>query len=203
MRQRERRTRQDFLDQLANPQFVRRIRDRPQQTHADRLDVLVRQALEQGAHGGFVERRFDAALGVDALRHLERVTARDVRIGIFNLQVVRFGLAAFFQQQDVRESRGGEKRRARDFPLDDAVRRPRRAVDEQARVGNQRFGGNADFLRRDLEACFDTRERTLFVGQGLADRETAVGVGNDDIGECTPGVDGNSIGHEVQILRAG
>ena len=74
------------------------VRDRPQQTHRDRFDPAPREGRENRTHRGFVEGRLDVTFGIDPLRHLEGVTARDVGIGIFELQVMRLGLAALFQQ---------------------------------------------------------------------------------------------------------
>lgn len=139
------------FDQLADPQFMHRVGDGPQQAHRDGFDTARAQGRKHGPHCGLVEGGLDAALGIHPLRNLESQATGDIGRGIVHLQVMRFGLAAFLQQQNVGETAGGEEGRARGLALDDGIGTAGRAVEKHRGVGQQSRHFQAQFLRRDFE----------------------------------------------------
>ena len=70
---------QMLVEQLADAQLVGRVDDRPEQADRDRLRPQARAAVDRSGDARLVERRERLALGVHALRDLERQEARHVR----------------------------------------------------------------------------------------------------------------------------
>ena len=136
VRKGERHLRQRLGDQLAHAQLVRGIDDRPEQADPDRLHPQLRQRSSAARTLRLIERDEDVPLGVDPLLDLECQVARDVGRRVGDLPE-RIELAALAQQQDVREPRRREERRARRLALDDRVRRAGCAVGELTRLPQQ------------------------------------------------------------------
>ena len=188
-------TRQHCFDQLADAQFMHRVGDGPQQAHRDGFDTARAHGRKHGPHCGLVERGLDTAFGIHPLWNLESQATGNIGRGIFHLQVMRLGLAAFLQQQNVRETRSGEEGRARGLALDDGIGAAGRAVEKHRSVGEQSRHFQAQFFRCDFERRSDAGKGALAIGQGFANGEMSGGVGHDHVGERAPGVDGDAIWH--------
>ena len=78
-----------LVEQLADPLFVHRVGDRPQQRHGDRLDVVLAQLGEDVLDLLGVERLEHLALRGDPLAHLEGQLPRHVRVRISMTEVER------------------------------------------------------------------------------------------------------------------
>ena len=85
-------------------------------------------------HGFLVERRVDAAFGIDALFDGERQVARHERLRVVEEHVKRILVRPLAEQEHVAEALGAEDADLAAFLLDDGVRRDRRAVREEAGV---------------------------------------------------------------------
>ncbi len=71
----------DLGDDLANPLFVGRVTERPQQRDGDGGDPVVEQLTDRSAHLVLVQRHHDTTVTVHALGDLERVTLVDQTVG--------------------------------------------------------------------------------------------------------------------------
>ena len=63
------------------------------------------------------------------------------------------------------------------------------AVDLVTAIAQQRLAGERDFLRSDVDRRAHAVKNPIGRGQSFADGANALGVGNDDVGEGTAGID--------------
>jgi hypothetical protein len=174
--------------ELADPELVHRVDDRPDEAYRHRLDTQLARPVERRHHALLVERDEDVALRVDPLADLEGEVARDVRRRVLEL-AKRLQLPTLAEQQDVGESLGGEERRPRGLSLDDRVRRARRAVGEDLGAGEELAGRDAELRRERRERLLDALEGAREVGRRLRKMEHPFLVGDDDVREGPARVD--------------
>jgi hypothetical protein len=195
VRQSEGHARHDLGQQRAQPQFMLRVGDRPEEADGDRLEAAFLQRLHDRARLRLVERHRRGALGAHAFLDLERVATRDIGLGIVFGEIVRVGLAALLQHQRVGETHCGDERRLGDGARDDGVCRPRRAVDQQVGFGQQVGHGHAEVAGRHFDRLAHADENAVLRRQRLADRLLAGIVHHDDVGEGAAGVDRDPESH--------
>ena len=102
--------------------LVRRVAEREQEADGDRLriDVAERREVERG----------DDALRPHPFADGVALLERDERLGVVDVEPVEVRPVLASQVQQVLEALGGDERRARSRPLEQRVRRDRRAVGE-------------------------------------------------------------------------
>ena len=135
----QRQVRRLARDDVLDHHLVRRVGERVDQAHRDRLDLLGEQRIDGALGVGRIERALDVAAMVDALVHHLAQIALDQRRGLGPGEVVELRHPQRADLQHVAEALGGDQPDARALVLEDGVGRDRRAV--------------ADFLdRRAAEA---------------------------------------------------
>jgi hypothetical protein len=195
VRQGERHVRHNLGEQFAQPQFMLRVGDRPEEADRHRLEVAFLQRLHDRTRLRLVERHRCGALGAHAFLDLERVATRNVGFGIVLGEIVRVGLAAFLEHQRVGEAHRGDERRLGDGARDDGVGRPRRAVDQQVGFGQQVGHGHAEVAGRHFDRFAHADENAVLRCQRLADGLLPGIVHHDDVGEGAAGVDRDPESH--------
>jgi len=137
---RERGLRQLLGQQPLQRQLVRRVLERIEQAHGDRLDAEAGHLAHRLARLRLVQRREHAAVGAQAFVHLEAPFARHQRLGHLGEGVVG-GVADLAPEfQHVAKAARGDEAGARALALDD-------------RVDHQ--GGAVDHLLQPLDAARD------------------------------------------------
>ena len=174
-----------FLQDLLDALLVRRVAVRVQQQHGHRLDALASQLLGQLAHGGFVQRLVGAAIGAQALGHLEAQRALHQRLVLVEKEVVGIGAVDAADFVDVAETFGDQQRGVGAVALQQRVDRDGGTVQEQVAV-----------LQVDLCAVqrgLDAVDQLAVGGQGLAEQQLAGGfVKSRHVGEGAADVDGDA-----------
>ena len=190
--EREGHARQMSVQQRADPLFVVRIDDRPEQADPDGLDVGRLEPLDHGADGVLVQRLVDHAVGAHALRHLEGEAARHQRVRKRHGVVEGIDPAALAQQEDVGVSLRGEEGSPRRPPGQHGIGRPRRGVEEELAFAEQGRPVAPVGIRRllqDLEAALD---RIVRPRGRLEEAEGPVPGLQHEVGEGPPHIDGKS-----------
>ena len=133
VRQRDRHARQSRGQNLAKPQFMCRVADRPEQADRHRLDTVRLQPVAEVGHGVLVQRVDDAPVRGNPLRHLECQVARHIGRGVRHAKIERLASPALAKGQDFRMpprcQKSGSCRPARDDGVDGMCR----SMNEQRR----------------------------------------------------------------------
>ncbi len=190
MRQAERHAQQVFFQQFTNPQFVRRVVDRPQEADRDGLHLRFGQARDDLHHGPFVERRIDIARTVDPLRHLEGERARHIGVRIGRSEVERLDPPALTQHQDIRVACRGQERCTRRVTGDNGVDGMGRAVDQHVALRQQIGQRKASVLRGQRECIQHTFHRIARRRGRLVHGQRPIIVLDDQVGKGAPGIAG-------------
>ena len=121
--------RQSLAQDLRDAPLVRRVEEGEEQAHGDGLDAQPHEAVGDLLDRRLIQRPNDSG-GAHALVHLEAATARNDRLGRVVAEAVQVGPRLATEPEEVTEAGGGDERRPREPPLEQRVRRDRRAVDE-------------------------------------------------------------------------
>jgi len=203
----QRQARRLARDDLFDRQLVRRVDERVDQAHRDRLDAFGEQRVDRALGVFGIERTLDDAGVVDALVHRLAQVAFDQRRRLLPGEVVEARRAQGADFQDVAEALGGDQPDLGALVLDDGVRGDRGAVADSLDLS----AGEAGFPER-LVKPIDQRARVVVdAGGNLLGVDCAVGAEHDDVGERAANVDADAVGDghltspwrgEVDRLRA-
>ncbi len=199
MRQRVGHTGKTFFEELAQPELVCRVRDRPQQTHRHRFHAVGGEPLHRGPRHPLVESPLDTALRIDAFQHFEGEPPRDVGRRRIDIELEGHALSAAAVHERVGKPRGTQHRRLRRGAGHDRVGRARGAVDQHVRTADQRLHGKAEATRCVAEPLLHPHETPLRSRGRLSHRQRAGLVGHHHVGEGSPGVDRDPIGHVPRL----
>jgi len=184
---------QQFVEERGESPFMRRVGDRPEQAYGDRLEAMACQLADHFARLRLVEVARHAAVGANALAHLEGVAARNVGLGVVAAEVVRVELAALAQHEDVGKAFGDQQRGLSHALGDDGVGRPRGAIDEQVGFAEQRLDAQVQLLGCHAQRLAHPLENACMGGEGLADGVGTGAVGDYHVGEGATGIHGNPV----------
>ena len=181
----------------ADPLFVRRIAERPQQHHRESLRAGVDQFADRAAHALFVERNEHATGLIDALAHLAHQTARHDRIGVTASAVApemldrNAGREAHqpLQRQRVAEAARGDQAGGRAGALDQRVGGLRRAVAEGGDLAEKLFRPEPVRFRRDGDGVEHAFFQFAGCGGGLGGRNIAALIHQHQIGKSAANID--------------
>jgi hypothetical protein len=182
---------------LAGTLLVTVVHVRMDEVDDQRLDAGRPQRLGGAAHRVLVERHHDLSLGVHALRDFEPKVARDERLER-PLQAVRRRPRPAPQLQHITEAGRRDEASHRALPLEERVRRRRRAVDQ-----------DLDRCRRDTRLAQGDQHALRLIADGrrhLGDGDLPGGLVHDDeIREGAAHVDANQIrrSHDSRNLSFG
>ncbi len=171
---------------------MRRIGVGVHEEDRDRLDAKLFQLLGQRGQRRDIKRRDDLAIAADPLRHLETQHARNERLVASIVQIERIGPVAARDLEHVAEALGGEERGLGALALDQRVDHQRGAVvDEACGMGVElRLGEAVEHAVNQVAVG----SRALGVGDPMG-----IGVVGHKIGEGAANVDGNGIGHFLDV----
>ncbi len=163
--------------------LVRRVAEREQEADRDclRIDVAERRDVERG----------DDAVRPHPLAHGVALLERDERLGVVDVEPVEVRPVLASQVQKVLEALGGDERRARSLPLEQRVRRDRRAVGEpldiRAPCGLEHESGCLDDRLHLPRASDHLRrvERSAVEQHGVGERAAHVDAENRHQSSCT------------------
>ena len=128
------------LDQRAHRLLVRRVGVGMQEADRDRLDAVIHEPAQRGAHRVEVERRDTRPSRSIALADLQPVAARDQRLGKAEEQVVDVVALLGPHLEHVAEALRREQAEPRAAPLDQRIGDERRAVHDLADIGERDAG---------------------------------------------------------------
>jgi hypothetical protein len=187
--ERERDPRRPAAQRLADRELVCGVGDGPEQAHANRLDAPLDELGHDVLERRRVQRAHDLPAVVHALVDLERERTRDIRIGVFAGVLERELAPAHAEDEHVRVARRREERRPGRGVRQDRVGRTRSPVDDRIATAQQVTGRDALGRGRAADRLEDALDRVVGGGRRLVQREQAVRVPDDDVGERATRVD--------------
>ncbi len=184
VRERAVHARREIGEDLADGNFVIRVRPRVQKADGHRLDIFGIQALGERARAVAFEYGDDVARRVEAFDDFVGVAARHVGRRAFEEEVVGFGPVAAPDAVDVARAFGDDQRRARPGTFDRGVDRDGRTVNERFRILHRQAALRKRLADADGEVV---RSRGALGVMNRAVRQ----IERDQIGECTADIECN------------
>ena len=161
--------------------------------HRHRLDLLGGEGANGRAQRGTPERRRHDAVSPDALAHRQAQMARHQRIRRGLAKRVAVVLESLAHLQDVAMPLGGEQAEPRALALEQRIGRDRGSVDDTIGGAKKRSPLNAERAGKQLQSGEHADRLIPRCRGGLGDRNTAVVVDGDEIGERAAHVDADAI----------
>ena len=157
-------------DELLRAALVGGVAEAVEIAHRHRPHVLVPKLGHETAHEVLVQRCKNAAVGGDALGHIETEVARHQGLGELEIQIVELVAVLAADLQGVPEPFGGEQRGEGPLALDQGIGDQRGAVHHGARLATVHDAG----LQPLAHGGFHRHARIAVGGEGLADEGGAV-----------------------------